>query len=368
MSPDDPIKPPPILQPPPVLKPPPARNFLDQVGDALGSLAQSVTLPGANYELLLQVREAMHTPGDPTVQYLKRTRCYACGASKTLAPKSAYVYCDFCGTLCDYDFQMACLFPNSAMPGPAYESLLQSMHAELSATKANQDVARYREIQIKLFTRWVELCPMAVSPRAKDPEYRQRLVAYMAEVAVTNDFDPTYAQYAAQVGVLTAQMRWIPNHPRPLADSDTFWPLYQTVKEQVDYSYGLLELRSVTTMHPDDAPASLQSRMTWSMFAQGWLPYLTPYDSEKLLLETGLYGEYSRLEPTETSLKHCGRCGGDLRVVPGARAVVCESCGVRVDVEADESSCANCAGKLSFPVGVSRATCPYCRAEAIRMA
>lgn len=325
-------------------------------------------MPGANYEMLLQVREAMHTPGDPKVQYLKRTRCYVCGASKSLPPKTAYVYCDFCGSLADYDFQMACLYPTSALPGPAYENLLRSLHGDLLTAKSHQDTIRYREIQTRLFTTWVELCPMAVSPRARDTEYRERLIAYMAEVAVTNDFDPTYEQYAAQVQALTGQMRWIPNYPKPLADSDTFWPLYTIVKEQVDYSYGLLELRGVTAMHPDEAPTLLQSRMTWSMFAQGWIPYLIPDDISKLLIDSGLYGEYSRIEPMETTLKHCGRCGGELRVVPGAKAVICDTCGTRVDVEADEAPCANCGGLLSFPVRVTRVICPYCRSEAMRMA
>lgn len=371
MDPENRPEPPPIVAPPPVVTPPPARDglggFLEQIGQALTSATEAVTAPARSYELLLQVRQAMNTPGDPSVTFVKRTRCPDCGASKTLPPQTAYVYCDYCGNLFDYDFQVACMHPESSMPGPAYEALLRTLHPAMEQAKAQEDVVAYREIQSRLFTQWVELCPKAVSPRAKDPDYRSRLIAYMAETAVTNDFDPGFRELANQVAVRTAQMQWIGSFPKPTAESDAFWALYEAVRAQVDYSFGLLELREVTAMHPDGASPRLQAAITWSMFAQGWIPYLNPDDTSRLLLETGLYGEYSRLEPKETTLKHCGSCGSDLRVLPGARAVLCEGCGRRIDVESDETNCASCGGLLAFPVGESRVTCPYCRSLAIRL-
>lgn len=362
--------PPPIVQPPPVIAPPvkdAVGDFLSQVGQALTTTASQAAEAMRSYDLLMQVREAMGTPGEPSVQFLKRTQCIRCGAAKALPSKTAYVYCDFCGSLADYDFQIACRTPNSALPGPAYEELLRSLHTELEYARQQQDVDRYREIQLRLFTRWVELCPMAVSPRAADPDYRSKLIAYMAEIAVTNDLDPTYQRHAAEVEQVTAAVRWQPTHARTLAISETFWPLYKAVRAQVDYSYGLLELAGVTEHHPDQVPVWLQEKLVWSMFAQGWLPYLGPEDSKAVIQETGLYGEYAPIEPKETTLRHCGQCGGDLQVIPGAKAVLCEACGRRIDVAEDEAPCPTCGALMSFPVGVGRAACPYCRAETVRV-
>lgn len=305
---------------------------------------------------------------EPKTQFVKKTTCHNCGGAKTLAPKTAYVYCDFCGSLTDYDFQKACENPQSAMPGPAYEALIRETNADAQLARQTKDKDKYYEIQARLFDRWVELCPNAVSPRAKkDPEYRAQLVKYMATTAMINEFDETYQQYAAQVAERVKGIQWKGMFPKMTADGATFWPMYQTVKDQLEHSYTILKAAGVLDMHPDQAPESLQRRMTWSMFCQGWLPTLAEEDSEKMIADAGLKGEYSKLEPTETDLRHCGGCGGELQTVKGGKATVCEDCGTVVDIANPEVNCKNCAGMISFPVGKNRIQCPYCQAEAQRM-
>jgi hypothetical protein len=305
---------------------------------------------------------------EPRTQFVKKTTCHNCGGAKTLAPKTAYVYCDFCGSLTDYDFQKACENPQSAMPGPAYEAMVRETNDDAQLARQTKDQAKYYEIQSRLFDRWVELCPNAVSPRAKtDEEYRKRLVEYMAKTATANEFDPKYQEYAELVKKQTTSIQWTGLYPKPLAHGESFWPLYETVKEQLDYSYGLLRAQGILDLHPDEAPESLQRRMTWSMFCQGWLPVLGEEDAEKMIVDAGLKGEYSKLEPVETTLRHCGGCGGDLQSLPGAKAMICEECGTRIDVGNPEVNCKNCAGMISFPIGKNRLQCPYCQAEAQRM-
>ncbi|MBX3096635.1 MAG: hypothetical protein KF812_07215 [Fimbriimonadaceae bacterium] len=303
----------------------------------------------------------------PRTSFVKKTTCHTCGAAKTLAPKTAYVYCDFCGSLTDYDFQKACEMPMQ-MPGPAYEALIHETNADAQLARQTSDQEAFLAIQRRLFDRWVELCPNAVSPRAKsDPEYRQQLVEYMAQTATINEFDPTYQQYAALVKQQTMQIQWTGTFPKMQCSGETFWPLYQTVKDQLAHSYGLLRSAGILDMHPDQAPESLQQRMTWSMFCQGWLPTLGPEDSQRMIEDAGLKGEYTKLEPVETTTRKCGGCGGDLQMLPGAKVIVCEGCGTRIDVAEPEVNCRNCAGAISFPVGKNRVQCPYCKAEAQRM-
>ena len=64
---------------------------------------------------------------------------------------------------------------------------------------------------------------------------------------------------------------------------------------------------------------------------------------------------------------YCDHCGSELKVVPGARVVVCEACGRRLDIAGGERPCQTCGAALSFPVGVSRIECPYCQSETHRI-
>ena len=74
----------------------------------------------------------------------------------------------------------------------------------------------------------------------------------------------------------------------------------------------------------------------------------------------GLTGEYARVTVTDTVTKRCGGCGDELKTLPGAAAVVCESCGRKLDIAGGETPCRNCGAPLSFPVGTSAIDCPYC--------
>ena len=340
-------------------------QFKGQVGQDYSQMSSGelMNLAAGNMEKLTG------QTSEPKTAFVKKTTCHNCGGAKTLAPKTAYVYCDFCGSLTDYDFQKACENPQSAMPGPAYEELIRQTNADAQLARQTKDRDKYYAIQERLFDRWVELCPNAVSPRArKDPEYRAQLVKYMATTATVNEFDATYQQFAAKVNEQVRAIQWEGMFPKMTAKGETFWPMYQTVKDQLDHSFNILKAEGVLDMHPDQAPESLQRRMTWSMFCQGWLPTLQEADSEKMIADAGLKGEYTKLEPTETDLRHCGGCGGELQTVKGGKKMMCEECGTMVDIEHPEVNCTNCAGMISFPVGKNRLQCPYCQAEAQRMA
>lgn len=334
-----------------------------QVDYSTMSSGEMMNLASGNMEMLTG------QTSEPKTAFVKKTTCHNCGGAKTLAPKTAYVYCDFCGSLTDYDFQKACENPQSNMPGPAYEELVRQTNADAALARQTKDRDKYYEIQARLFDRWIELCPNAVSPRAKkDPEYRAQLVKYMATTATIGEFDETYQMYAEKVKQQVMGIKWNGMFPKMTADGATFWPMYETVKEQLEYSFVQLKKEGVLDMHPDQAPESLQKRMTYSMFCQGWLPTLAEEDSEKMIADAGLKGEYTKLEPVDTDLRHCGGCGGDLQMVKGAKVMLCEDCGTKVDVGNPEVNCKNCAGMISFPVGVNRLQCPYCKAEAQRMA
>ncbi len=47
-----------------------------------------------------------------------------CGAAKRLPPKTAYLYCDHCGSLIDYDFRLANSGTNTGLTNTVYHQLV----------------------------------------------------------------------------------------------------------------------------------------------------------------------------------------------------------------------------------------------------
>ena len=86
------------------------------------------------------------------------SRCPACGTPKTRPSATAYVYCDACGALADYDFRKACEQP-MRLPGPVYRSLQERLAPKLAKAQAAGDRDAYRKIQLQLFDAWVTACP-----------------------------------------------------------------------------------------------------------------------------------------------------------------------------------------------------------------
>ncbi|MES2645058.1 MAG: DUF1266 domain-containing protein [Myxococcota bacterium] len=297
---------------------------------------------------------------------IKRTSCHACGAPKQLPPKTGWVYCDRCGTLADWDFRKACE-EGSALPGPAYEQIAARLMPALDAARNARDGARCVKLQRQLFTAWVEACPKAVPPRAAEATYRAAYVEYLASAAAATDLDTEWQTLAMAVKGATQGIQFEGDPRKPRVRSAAFWTLYGAVKRQTDRGMRVYAEAGVLELHPDEAPADLQARLTWSVFAQGWLPFLAEPDAERLLAETGLGGDYDVLPDIHCGVRHCGGCGNDIAVVPGATRVVCEACGHRVEVDTAEISCTQCAGMISFPLGKERVACPFCEAMVARV-
>ena len=90
--------------------------------------------------------------------------------------------------------------------------------------------------------------------------------------------------------------------------------------------------------------------------------------AQKLLAYTNLAGEYVETKPAAPSaMACCGSCGAGLPVFSGARAVVCESCGHKLDLSVPRLPCPGCGAPLALEAGTSRLSCPSCRTEVSRV-
>jgi LSD1 subclass zinc finger protein len=300
--------------------------------------------------------------------YAKRTKCASCGAPKKLPSPTAYLYCDYCGALADYDFRLATHGAASNMPGPAYRDLVQKLQGELQAAKAAGDKDRYKAAQRQIYDGYIDACPGAVSHRVGDPEYRSQYTAYMAEVAATTDFDDEYNQLMAEMTQAVTSLQWTGGMQDRKVGSSSFRNLVDVCGRQATRGNDLTSAAGLIDIDPDHTSRVVREQMRNSLFCQGWLPFLTEDYAAWFISELKLDGTYEKLEiPTDGETRHCAGCGGDLTALPGAKVMICDHCGRSVDVGGAQVTCGGCGGTMSFPVGVSTIQCPYCQAQAERI-
>ncbi|HLO31062.1 MAG TPA: hypothetical protein VK249_18080 [Anaerolineales bacterium] len=301
-------------------------------------------------------------------QFIKRVNCSQCGAPKSLPSATAYIYCDYCGSLMDYDFRIANADTNAGLTNTVFHRIIATLQFPLTQARARGDREAYRQIYRQVFAQWIQECPMAVSPRARnDANFREQLIAYFAECAVVKDLDPQQGSLDARMNVLTTALQRIPTPGSAWRVAGPFWEYAALFKQQMEMTYALLDQMGVLAMDPDHAPEGVPIRMEYSTFCQGWLPHLSPEDGERLLKLYGLAAEYDEVKPQQTDSHKCGACGSEIHALPQARQVVCESCGFMIDVGSDAVPCGKCGALLSFPVSVNHILCPYCSTDTRRI-
>src|SRR5579859_1125802 len=132
-------------------------------------------------------RQVLAILAPPQQGFVKRCSCVVCGAPKKLPTVTAYVYCDYCAALIDYDLRRAC--EGDTTPGPAYAATVNATQAASRAAVAAGDRAAYRDLQRKVYEAYAANVPMAVSHRARnDAAYLATYVSYMAEFALARAF------------------------------------------------------------------------------------------------------------------------------------------------------------------------------------
>ncbi|HTX90535.1 MAG TPA: hypothetical protein VMC09_04880 [Anaerolineales bacterium] len=301
-------------------------------------------------------------------QFIKRVNCSQCGAPKSLPSATAYIYCDYCGALMDYDFRLANANTNAGLTNTVFHRLIAKVQTPLMQAQVRSDRDALRAIYRQVFSDWIQECPMAVSPRAKtDAAFREQMVAYLAECAVSKDLDPRQVPLNAQMGTLVASLQRIPTPGGAWQVAGGFWPYAEVFKQQMVMTYDLLHQQGVDAMDPDHAPAGVALRMEYSTFCQGWLPHLSPEDGERLLKFFGLDAQYDEVKPQPTDVHKCGICGAEMHTLAGAHKVVCDHCGHTLDIDSGDVPCHKCGAMLAFPVLADHVVCPYCSTDTRRI-
>src|SRR5512147_2715362 len=77
-------------------------------------------------------------------RFIKRVSCPQCGAPKSRPSTTAYIYCDYCGSLMDYDFRMANANTNAGITNTVYHRIIATVQVPLAQSKAvgNREAVR----------------------------------------------------------------------------------------------------------------------------------------------------------------------------------------------------------------------------------
>jgi LSD1 subclass zinc finger protein len=310
------------------------------------------------------VRQVMAILAPPGPGFVKRCTCVTCGAPKKLPNVTAYVYCDYCASLIDFDLRRAS--EGDIAVGPAYAAAVNSAHASSQAAVAAGDREGYRTLQRQIYQAYVLNVPMAVSHRAKnDPEYRSAYIEYMAAAAVARAFDPEAQTLEAEMKQRVMSLRYVGNMMSPTVAPESFWPVADTLDKQIQSSRALYRSAGLAQLDPD-AAEHLTGKLAWSGFCQGWLGMLPADAAAQLLDRAGLINEYVPVEADGGQSRHCGGCGAEFSALPDASAVICNGCGRMIELGSAEIPCGACGATMTLPVGADEVACPFCQSQVRR--
>ncbi len=296
---------------------------------------------------------AVYGPGE----LVRARRCHHCGARKVTRPSTAYVYCDYCATLFDYDPSVTVEDRTSLDPDLVDERLARVTKDALQRAYAARDQAEYARIVRFTSSVLTEVCPAAYSPRIRDPTYREVFHRdLIAPWAVVTRFDAGYCERAAVVAKLrraaTGSRRW----------SDVL-ALLDHSREAFTYEVALLDRTGVLAAHPDGLDALRFVHVNLAVFVRPWLAILDAREQLQLLDAAGVRCDYVPLEQTDLAPCACGSCGQKLAIPTGSRRFVCERCGHVLESGARVFACADCGASVCLPAGATQARCGYCDAR-----
>ncbi len=256
----------------------------------------------------------------------RRSRCPHCGGIKELPSQTAYVYCDFCGELCDFDFERA-----KAASGPAELPGRDELERRLERARAAGDRATYRRLQAQQYAR-IATVPGLTSPRIADPAYRDAWVAFMADSVTAFMFDEEAQRLEAAYQACCAAVVLIEVKQQPRVVPASFPPVIDAFLARGERATALCAELGLLAGHPDRLTPAMWRHLERSLFVQPWLPMLDEATAQATLARLGLTASFDAAPPGKRTRLPCHQCGASLEIVAGARRVTCEHCGHRLEL------------------------------------
>jgi len=286
---------------------------------------------------------------------IRARRCHACGALKVTQPLTAYVYCDYCAALFDYDASIVFKDPTALDPAVVTAAIRSVTRAQYDAAFASGDRVEFARIATWALGVQTEVSPGEFSPRVKDPAYRRQLIdGYLAPLAVMSQFDPTLRELARAVDAT----HWTLEHAG--------WTLANVLADLAACraawarEYALLAESNLLANHPDGYTLEMLDHANRSTYVRPHLAMLSDRDQKALLAEVGIVNEYVAAPMVAFTDCGCGRCGAKLMMPEGAQRMLCEQCGFILELATRAFPCDGCGAILALPAVGDDVTCGYC--------
>ncbi len=316
----------------------------------------------ARFGLRVQQQIARGTGAAPREEYavyragnmVRSRRCRRCGAVKTTRPRTAYVYCDFCATLFDYDYAITVDDPRLLDPDLVDEALDAVTSDQLARAFREDDRQEYARVLTWRQEVSLEVCPAAYSPRIGDPAYRRRFLLDLAVPwALTTRWDERWMQLSGAFDEAAARVQEGPTLARITALLDRG---QATWEREVD----LLRREGLFEAHPDRYDADLFLHINRSTFVRPFLAVLGERDQASLLDRAGVRAEYAAAPAVRFEERGCGHCAARLQIPDGATRTMCEFCGFVLETGTRSFACRSCAAPISMPARATEAACAFC--------
>ncbi len=280
------------------------------------------------------------------------TQCGHCGGRKQTKPRTAYVYCDYCGHLFDYDWERARETIDDAQVSVV---LFDAIRDDLAESREAGDWDAYRAHWAWYYDVDIEVTPEGWSPRVGDPAYRKAIIDYSVETCVLRNADDEMKRATAAYRKALRQFDGDES-------VDAMCKRFGIYARGLDADVDIYERRGVLQRHPDELTAETWRQVNLSIQLSQVANSLQGEALERVIDASGLRREVVNAAPPLLTRSVCGSCGGQLLVVSGAHHLVCESCGVTLNSTATHFTCPGCGAPVVRAVGKELA-CGYCRSQ-----
>lgn len=300
----------------------------------------------------LQPRQPLAPPQAARLAF-PRT-CPRCGAHKCTQPRTAYVYCDFCAYLFDYDNERARRPGDDSFP-EVVAILSAAVGEELRRLRTTGQLDAYWETWRWIYEIDIELGPEGWSPRVAEPEYRRVLLDWAAESCVLRNTNTELRGKSERIGEAYAHACEQPSREALVA-------LFRTMQQELDREIQIYATAGLFERHPDGLDVATYRHLSTIDNLREVLPNADAAARESILLEAALRLDPVELPPVDMERTTCGSCGGPLLLVAGAQRLLCEACGVVLDASRSRFPCVQC-GAPVLAVASKEIACAYCGAR-----
>jgi hypothetical protein len=270
----------------------------------------------------------------------------------------------------DWDISVA----KAANAGPLYRDMMMKMGPELQAARDAGDRVKLGAVHRVIFDAYVHECADTMSPRIKDPVYREAILARMVFGQVAAETDPQCIATMAALVTATSGLQYVTTgeykydesynviaEPKTTIKPETFWAMMDAFTAKVKALTVAMEDPSAPP-DPDDTPPALGAKVGNSMMVQGWIKFLDDKTAAEVLELTHLRDEYQDIAEPALHDAACPGCSRVIHAAEGAVRVVCAHCGIYITL-GRKLFCGYCGAPMTFGIGAKTSVCGSCKAE-----